>query len=451
MTELTLHHQQIYPQAQETEQAVLGAILANYGPLWEIIKQRGVTTDWFWPKDCAHYQTFQAFEKMAEEGKQIELIAATQWFTDKHINIPPNTAAFLTNLATTTLRCSRSQFNCWLDILQEKLAKRTGMLECEQIYKNLSNGASLQEVHDICNRAFKPVLELCQEGESKNHDVDELMSFIDEAEKAVNNEKGPELFPTGLSKLDEEIGGFQRGELVVVQGQTSCGKSITAKQITEANVFQHGRKAQIFSIEMPHKQCVRRYVASLGNIHLKSMRDGRYSQGEFKSFQRVILTMDTVFKNNLLSILDLKHNKMTPGSIEGAIRKRKKNFGLDIVVVDHLNLVNFQSKGKSENRRDQDLQGFSGLLKRIALELDILVVLVAQANKEGVVFDATQVESDADTVLNMVPKIEDVGGLKKIVGTKGIFLQKVREGRRGYVIPVYLDGKYARIVEGKEE
>lgn len=450
MQELTLHASQSYPAAHDIESAVLGAILANYGPLWEIIRQRHVTADWFWPKDSAHYQTFQAFEKMVEAGREIELIGATQWFNDKHIVIPPTTAHFLTNLATTSLRCSKSQFNCWLDILQEKMAKRTGMLECEEIYKNLSNGASLQEVHDICNLAFKPVIEMCQEGEKENHDLKELESFVQDMEAAVKGVK-MDLFPTTFPILDEESGGMARGEILVIHGLSSTGKSLTSQAFAQYNTFEEKRKTSIFTLEMPEKQYFRRLIANMGSVSLLSMRKGRYDKKEYDGFVRGYTQVEQAIRNNCLTIIDATKCTMTPSAIEARMRKRKKNFGLDVVVIDHLNLVNFQNKSKSESSRCQDLEGFANRMKLLAQELEIVLVLVAQSNKEGTVFDSSQVESSADAVLAMIPEFEMDNGIRRVKGTKGIFVSKFREMRRGWRFPVTMEGRYARIYQETQQ
>lgn len=233
-----------------------------------------------------------------------------------------------------------------------------------------------------------------------------------------------------------------RGELVVVHGPTSTGKSCLGRKFTQHAAFERNERAAVFSLEMMYDQCIRRYVADLGNISLQSMRRGIFTKQEFNSFSSV---MSRISKAPL-HIYDVRRNEMTVDSIEREIRKLKKNKGLDMVMIDYLQLIRMKRKGKGdEKRRDQELQSVSTNFKLLAQELDIMMILVAQANENGSCFDSSQVESDADWVMNLMPTYKMEGKIKRITGTDGIWLSKAREGERGRKIPMELVGKYARI------
>jgi replicative DNA helicase len=236
---------------------------------------------------------------------------------------------------------------------------------------------------------------------------------------------------------------MEAGETYIIHGQTSTFKSVAAQSILQNNLLA-GKRGAIFSIEMNHRQMIKRLVASMGKISLKSMRTGRYDKGELDRFVQTTAQV----KKLPLRIYDGKRNAMTGTSIVSEIRNLKRNFGLEMVVIDYAQLVSFGKGG--DERRCAELQSFSKELKRLSVELDIVTILVAQANKEGQVSDSPQVESDGDGVLNMIPIIETVNNQRKVAGVSHIFVQKFREGRRGWKFPVRTFGQYATIEESQE-
>lgn len=433
------------PAAEPAEKGLLSSFFHTPDRLYALCAQRKVAPEWFCQED--HSTIFSMFMDMGKEKVPIDLISACQWISDHKVHFLTDTPdALLAEILGFVHTSANADY--YITVLQDTASRKLAILECQAIEKKLREEAiTTDDVFNIATGAFQGVKDICIVEDNTDWDKQEIMAFMDKMQAACEGKGSNGLMPFGLPAIDLETGGAQRGELIVVHAPTSCGKSLLAKKFTQHAVFDRGEKAAVFSIEMLYEQCLRRYVADLGNISLQSMRRGIFSKAEFASFGR---TMGRI-GDAPLSIYDVKRNEMTPESIEREIRKLKKNKGLDVVMCDYLQLLRIKKKGKGdEKRRDQDLQAVSTNFKLLAQELDLMFILVAQANENGSCFDSSQVESDADWVFNLMPTFKMEGKIRRITGTDGLWIAKSREGERGKKVPLVMEGKYARISQKKE-
>ena len=428
------------PSSKDAEKGLISSLLHAPAKTLDLCKARGITKDWFLDEDLS--TLYSTILEMTQEKLPIDLISLTQYIKDRKVALnDPVPDALLTSLFTFIPVGDNAPY--YATIIQEQYARRLVIAEGTQIVKKVWEECStLQETFDAVSGAFEEAKRVCVVEEERDVDAEEMMRFIDEMEEACKNKGSKNLMPFGLPSIDLDTGGAQRGELIVVHGATSTGKSLLAKKFSQHAAFDRNETTAVFSLEMLFNQCIRRYVADLGNISLASMRNGKFTEAEFNSFSRTTSRIASA----PLHIYDVKRNAMTPESIEAEIRRLKKNKGLDCVICDYLQLIRVKRK-KEERRRDQDLQSISTSFKLLAQELDLMIVLVAQANSEGSVFDSSQVESDADWVFGMVPTYKMEGKIKRITGSEAIWLSKAREGERGRKIPINMLGKYARIEE----
>lgn len=429
------------PQSTDAEKGLLGSILLSPTKTLEGCISLKVSEAFFFSPH--HRRIYTTLLEMRKEGRPIDLISLTQYLEDKKHLEEVGGAATITDLFTFVPTASNYAYYC--QILQEKAAHRSAILETREIEAKLLNEAtSTQEIYDIIGNPYQEAKELCSSQETKDYDHEQLLAFMDKMEKACLKEGSLGLMPFGITGLDVGSGGAMRGEVVVVHGATSTGKSLTGKKFIQHAVFDRGERAAIFSLEMLHEQCLRRFVADIGSISLSSMRLGKFTNQEFKSFSTTMARISQA----PIHIYDVRRNEMTLESIERELRKLKKNKGLDMAMIDYLQLIKpSKRKAKTETRRDQDLQMMAMTFKLLAQELDIAVILVAQANENGTVFDSSQVESAADWILGMVPTSKMEGKVRRITGTDGLWVSKAREAERGRKIPIRMVGKYARIEE----
>lgn len=423
------------PASIDAEKGVLGSCLLSPDKVIPMLLEAETDQSIF--HHPAHGRIWESLIEMRSQSLPIDLVTLTSHMENQKLLIEVGGPAVIAELFTFVPTSSNVMY--YLEILKEKKVLRDLIYAgTEYAHRAYEEQGEAEILSAEALAAFTKISLITVRPEKKDHDKEDYTAFLDEMEGLATGTRKPDLLPTFIPKLDQEVGGMARGEMYVIQGQTSTGKSLALQQMVQDNVMLGGRNGDIYSMEMMFNQYMRRMVARHGSVSLSSMREGRFTKNELASFSNSMALM----RDWKCSIHTPKRNQMTPQSIEASIRRQKKNKGCDIVAIDYLQLMKFSP---SEKRRDQELQQFSSTIKQMAIELDFVVILAAQANKDGSVFDASQVESDADGVLSMVPEYEMVSGQRKVVGTKGIFVQKFREGRRGWTIKCSMEGKYARL------
>lgn len=261
--------------------------------------------------------------------------------------------------------------------------------------------------------------------------------------------------PYGIESLDEATNGLHQGELIVVAGRPSMGKSALAGNILE-NVCRLGKSGILFSLEMDQGNCADRLISSAGNIHYSGLRSGRLYDADWSRATRAFGEIH----NFRLFIDD------TPAiglrEIKAKCRKLKKD-GLDVVVIDYLQLMGMNP---AISNRVQAIGEVSRGLKQMARELECSVVLLSQLNR-GVdnrpdkrpnmsdLRDSGEIEQDADVILfpfrpaaycpKCKDKVTDDGHDPDIhKNVAEIIIEKQRNGERNISIPAAWLGSFQR-------
>lgn len=430
-----------YPSSPDAEKGLLGSILLSPKVL-DLCDEMGVTEDWFYPP-AIHPPIYEALLEMRKLDKPVDLISVSQFLEDTKRLEGVGGAAYVTELFSFTPTASNAKY--YIQVLHEKYVLRSAIMEAEEAQRALRESTSVLEAHAIATGAFKKTLELCQDKETTDYHHDAMDAFLESMEKIAMGEAKPDLFPTGLPTIDHEAGGMTRGELILIRGIRGAGKSLLGQAFIQQNVLEGNRKGAIITLEMPHAQFMRRLIASDGRVPLKSMKEGKYNKGELDrfaaSFNRI--------KESGLKIYDVFHLKRpTAPVIFAKIREVHRKFGLDIVLIDHLHRL--QHKG-NDKRTDEILNEFSREFKNLCLELQMVGILLAQENDKGGTFGSTQVETDVDGSLSLVPIRKKIGGVDRVMGTSSAFCDKWREGDLlGKNIPLTMEGHIARLYENTQ-
>ncbi|MEO8446053.1 MAG: replicative DNA helicase [bacterium] len=177
--------------------------------------------------------------------------------------------------------------------------------------------------------------------------------------------------PTGLTELDDLTSGFQKSELIVIAGRPSHGKTAFSMNIARNAAVDHGKSVAIFSLEMSFRELLLRLLAGEARVDGVKLKTGRSTPDEWK---RVLHNYHKL-KTNLF-IDDT--SELTILEIRAKARRMKMDFGIDMIVVDYLQLVRGP---ENSERRDLEVAYVSRGLKALAKELDIPVVACAQLNR----------------------------------------------------------------------
>jgi replicative DNA helicase len=270
-----------------------------------------------------------------------------------------------------------------------------------------------------------------------------LIDKIDEWHRNPDKLRG---LATGFTDFDKKTGGLRPGDLIVVAGRPSMGKSTLAVNMAEYAAVSPDVKASvaIFSLEMPAEQVVTRMLASIGHVPLNSLRTGQISDDDW-----VRITAATSQLSEARIFID-ETPALTPTELRARARRIKREHGLDLVVIDYMQLM--QVPGSKENRATEIAEISRGL-KALAKELSVPVIALSQLNrgveqrqeKKPVMSDLREsgaIEQDADMILLIYrDEVYDKNTTKK--GMAEIDLAKHRNGEIGTFILTF-QGQYTR-------
>jgi replicative DNA helicase len=273
-----------------------------------------------------------------------------------------------------------------------------------------------------------------------------LPAVIDQIDEAHSNPDKMRGLATGFADFDKMTGGLRPGDLVIVAGRPSMGKSTLAVNMAEYAAINPSIRAPvaIFSMEMPSDQIITRMLASIGGVPLGSLRSGRIADEDWAR-----ITSATSQLSEAKIFID-ETPALSPTDLRARARRLKREHGLGLVVVDYLQLM--QVPGNKENRATEIAEISRGL-KVLAKELAVPVIALSQLNrsveqrehKKPVMSDLREsgsIEQDADMILLIYrDEVYDKNTTKK--GIAEIELVKHRNGEIGQFLLTF-QGQFTR-------
>jgi replicative DNA helicase len=245
---------------------------------------------------------------------------------------------------------------------------------------------------------------------------------------------------TGFADLDEKTSGLQRGDLIVVAGRPSMGKTTFAMNIAEYVAINEKVPVAVFSMEMPGEQLAMRMMSSLGRIDQHRVRTGKLEDEEWSRVTGAI---------NLLAETQLFIDDtaaLTPTEVRARCRRLSREYGqLGLVVVDYLQLM--QSSGNAENRVNE-ISEISRSLKALAKEMNVPVIALSQLNRNleqrtnkrpmpSDLRESGAIEQDADIIM-FIYRDEVYNPDSADKGKAEIIIAKQRNGPIGMVTLTFL-------------
>ena len=223
---------------------------------------------------------------------------------------------------------------------------------------------------------------LTNEGDTQKgpKQFDNILSLtIDYAEKAYKKSSDVIGLKTGLSDFDKKIGGLHKSDLIIIAGRPSMGKTAFATNIASniCNGKNNDNKTNVlfFSLEMSSEQLATRVISELSQISSEGIRTGNISKTDFEK----IIRASEKLKNLSLFIDDSP--ALTISSIRTRSRRLKRKFGLDLIIIDYLQLISGESRNSNDNRV-KEISDITRGLKAIAKELNIPVVALSQLSRK---------------------------------------------------------------------
>jgi len=304
-----------------------------------------------------------------------------------------------------------------------------------------------EEAKEIINFAEKEILSVAQERQrgdySKLQDV--LVADIELINEAARNQDKIIGVPTGFKPFDSMTSGLQKSELVIVAARPAMGKTAFALNIALNAAVKHDASVLIFSLEMGKEQLGNRLLSMESRVEMENIKKGTLDNNDW---DRIFLAVDNLAKANVyiddtpdLSVFEIKNK----------CRRLKAEKGLDLVVVDYLQLM--KSEGRAENRQ-QEISTLSRYLKLLAREMDCPVIVLSQLsrapdqrpNHTPVLSDLREsgsIEQDADIVLFLYRDDYYAKEESEKPGICDVIIAKNRSGPTGNIELAWV-GKYTK-------
>jgi replicative DNA helicase len=301
-------------------------------------------------------------------------------------------------------------------------------------------GAMADPIADVVDKAEQAVFAVAerQVGDGLQAIDDLLGPAIEKAEELQRNGSEVTGVSTGFRDLDRKLAGLHPTNLIVVAARPGMGKSSLALNMAQ-NVALAGNTVAIFSMEMSREEIVTRLLCSKGRIDSQRLRTGRLSEADFTKLSNAA---GALYKQNIY--VDDSPG-MTVTEIRAKCRRLRRKPGLDLVVVDYLQLMN----GSGQENRQQEIAMISRSLKDLARELHVPIIALSQLNRGvesredkrprlGDLRESGAVEQDADVVMFIY---RDEYYYPEKVESKGVaevVIAKHRQGSVGKVDMTFL-------------
>lgn len=433
------------PQSIEAEMSVLGGILLDNNAIdtaHEILKP-----DDFYRQ--AHRNIFEAAAILADRQEPIDLISMAEVLKLSGRLEEVGGGAYLATLVDYVPTATNIGYYC--KIVKEKSAERRLIIQAQEAIGILYEGGGVIEAAAKLETAIQsPADNRSSSPIGIGRSLIEASRRIDKRYESKGQIQG---IPYGIEALDAATSGMHRGELIVIAGRPSMGKSAMAGNIL-SNVCQSGLTGMLFNLEMSRLDIIDRLIAAYG------INYGRIRNGWLQDMDLANITQAMGQINGWKLWID-----DTPGinlrQIRSKAKKQKRN-GLDLAVVDYLQLMGLPTK----DNRTHALGEVSRGLKQLARELDIPVVLLSQLSREvdkrpdkrplmSDLRDSGEIEQDADVILfpyrpaaycqKCRDRVNDAShNYQEHQSQAEIIIEKQRNGARNISVPVCWIGEYQR-------
>lgn len=428
------------PHSVEAEQHVIGALLID-GLAFDRVCDVVAESD-FYRDD--HRRVFRHVARLVEARKTVDFVTVTESLERLNEIDQAGGVAYLGEIAASVP--SSANVVAHARLVAEK-ARMRRLIETGTLIAELGWGASPPD--EAIAEAQGLLIPLADTGRSRSGPrsiADVLGRTVEEIER--NYQAGGELtgLATGFPDLDRRIGGLRSGDMCVIAGRPSMGKTTLAMNIAE-NVAMAGKKVMAFSLEMGDTQLAQRLLASLGGIELSRIRSGKLIEDDFDRMSVALARL-----NGCALEID-ESAGITIAQINARARRVAHRLGgLDLIVIDYLQLVR---PGKTSGTRNDEVSAISAGVKALAKDLGCPVIVLAQLSRRveertdkrpalSDLRDSGAIEQDADLVLLMYrdeyyyPDSPDKGIAEVIVG-------KHRNGEPG-IERLGFQGQYCRFV-----
>ncbi len=427
--------QKSLPESMEAEAAVLGCMILDGQCIGEVIQS--ISMEAFYRLE--HQTIFDGLVSLYENGNALDLILLRDKL--KSINKLEEVGGidYLTRVVNSVPTTANIMY--YVNIVKDKYIMRQLITAASDILNQAYDNTG--ETKEKLDEAERKVFEVTQQ--KLTGDVSNFRSLMHHAIEMV--EHPAHGLPVGFHELNEMLCGFHGGELIIIAGRPSMGKTSFAVNIAEYMAVTENLPIAIFSLEMGSLQLAQRILCSIACVDLQSLRTGNLEDGAYDELVRA----GSELSEKPIYIDD--SSALTPLELKAKARRLKSQYDIKCIFVDYLQLMSMGGRAES---RQQEITTISRHMKALARELDLPVVVLSQLNRaaeqrEGHrprmsdLRESGSIEQDADVIMLLhredyyhrgEPDWNDQGKAEVIVA-------KQRNGPTGVVELTFVD-RYAR-------
>ena len=430
----------VMPHSIEAEQSVVGAMLMDK----DAITTAGeiISGDDFY--QASYGVIFDSMIELFNEGKPVDLITLQERLKEKDVPAEIASLEFVRDLVTAVPTSANVKY--YAQIVADKSVMRK-MIKLNEEVENMCY-AGKESVESIMEQTEKSMFQLLQRRTTGDYVPIKqvVLNALDKIEKASKSKGTVTGIPTGFIDLDYKLSGFQPSDFILIAARPSMGKTAFVLNIAQYMAFKKNKAVAIFSLEMSKEQLVNRLFSLESQVDAQSLRTGNMKDSDWEK----LIEGAGIIGQSKLIIDD------TPGisisELRSKCRKYKLEHGLDIIIIDYLQLMT-GSVGRSSESRQQEVSDISRQLKGLARELNVPVVSLSQLSravesrpdKRPMLSDLREsgaIEQDADVVM-FIYRDEYYNKDSEFKKQAEIIIAKQRNGPVGTVNLAWL-GEYTK-------
>lgn len=428
--------------SQINEQAVLGALLIDNSKI-EKISFLSVS-DFY---DLRNKKVFAAIKHLIDNNpineKPADFITVAEYLINSGSLKREEIAGYTIELASNT-PSSENIVRYAKSVKEYSLKRQAAALSNDLIKKVYDNSENIKNTLSATENSLLNIIENSDNTQNGVSSIKYMISgVIEEIQERYNDKKDITGLNTGFLDLNRFTLGLQKGDLIVIAGRPSMGKTTFAMNVAE-KAAQSGAKVLFFSLEMSDKQLTYRIISSLGSVSLSNLQTGKLNDLDFDNIGRATDTIQEIE----LDIDDKNHSLI---DIQRQSRRISRIKGLDLIVIDYLQLM---ESGDDTDNRNLQLGIITRNLKRLAKELSVPIILLSQLNRDlgkradkrpilTDLRDSGSIEQDADLVLMLHrPEYYDKDN-DSLKGLAECIIAKNRNGETG-LFNLIFQGEFCR-------
>jgi replicative DNA helicase len=434
------------PHSIEAEQSLLGALLLDNQAFDRVADL--VTGEDFYRDD--HRRIWRHVARLIEAGKPADVVTVCESIEASEDKDKTGGAAYLGALAQNTP--SALNIRRYAELVRERAVQRRLAQVATGIAEDALNPGG-KEVGQLLDEAESRIFQIAESGARRDQGLLEIKPVLARVFERIDhlyhrdNPSDVTGIPTGYTRLDEMTSGLQPGDLIIVAGRPSMGKTAFALNVAEHAAVDNGLPVAIFSMEMSSVQLAMRMLGSISRVDQHKMRTGRLNDKEWASLS------EAMGKLHETPIYIDEAGALTALEVRARARRLKRQYSkLGLIVIDYLQLMASTSQGEN---RATEISEISRSLKAMAKELDTPVIALSQLNRavdqrpdrRPVMSDLREsgaIEQDADVIMFIYREVvykpdlpEDQRGVAEVI------IGKQRNGPIGTVKLTFL-GQHTR-------